>query len=333
MIDDFESHPGYIRERRHKNYYEILGVSSDASPEEIKRAYRRLAMKHHPDRNPDSKAEAEERFKEINEAYGVLSDREVKNSYDRSGAGTTPSTKEKTEGPRRRGPETKSKKEPDDKIYANLYRGLKIGPELFRQFSQQYDSSIVAAFIKTEQAQNALKTDFIRITKIWSDNPQEVARFIDGWRSAGIKLGSFINLPEAQRILKEAALNKIRIFTDNPNEYINYIQSWKRIGVDLGDVVHSSGSVRILTGKCLQLVKIFGDSGPQEFVYFTNGWLRAGIDLKGIVNTLEVQEILGKFAKSRLRIFGKNECRNFINLWMQAGWNPDREVLNLLETK
>lgn len=57
-----------------KDYYNVLGVGKNASDEEIKRAYRKLAMKYHPDRNPNKK-EAEERFKEINEAYAVLSDK------------------------------------------------------------------------------------------------------------------------------------------------------------------------------------------------------------------------------------------------------------------
>src|SRR3989337_68370 len=57
-----------------EDYYQILGVDRNASGEEIKKAYRKLAMKHHPDRNPGNK-QAEERFKEINEAYAVLSDK------------------------------------------------------------------------------------------------------------------------------------------------------------------------------------------------------------------------------------------------------------------
>ena len=66
-------------------YYEILGVSKNASPEQIKKAYRKLALKYHPDRNNGDKA-SEERFKEISEAYAVLSDPEKKNQYDTYGS-------------------------------------------------------------------------------------------------------------------------------------------------------------------------------------------------------------------------------------------------------
>ncbi|MGB9911449.1 MAG: DnaJ C-terminal domain-containing protein [Microgenomates group bacterium] len=66
-----------------KDYYEILGVSRDASLEEIKKAYRKLALEWHPDRNKSP--EAEEKFKEINEAYEVLSDKEKRAAYDQFG--------------------------------------------------------------------------------------------------------------------------------------------------------------------------------------------------------------------------------------------------------
>ncbi len=68
----------------YKDYYKILGVSRTASAEEIKKAYRKLAMKYHPDRNPGNK-EAEDKFKEINEANEVLSDSEKRTRYDQLG--------------------------------------------------------------------------------------------------------------------------------------------------------------------------------------------------------------------------------------------------------
>src|SRR5690625_2608151 len=67
-----------------RDYYEILGVSKDVSAADLKKAYRRVAMKYHPDRNPDDKT-AEDRFKEASEAYEVLSDDQKRAAYDQFG--------------------------------------------------------------------------------------------------------------------------------------------------------------------------------------------------------------------------------------------------------
>ncbi|OGR08198.1 MAG: integrase [Deltaproteobacteria bacterium RIFOXYD12_FULL_50_9] len=67
------------------DYYAMLGVTKTATPEEIKKAYRKLALKYHPDRNKDNKA-AEEKFKQISEAYAVLSDKEKREQYDTVGS-------------------------------------------------------------------------------------------------------------------------------------------------------------------------------------------------------------------------------------------------------
>ena len=67
-----------------RDYYEVLGVDKNATAEEIKKAYRKMAVKYHPDKNPGDK-EAEEKFKEAAEAYSILSDADKKARYDQFG--------------------------------------------------------------------------------------------------------------------------------------------------------------------------------------------------------------------------------------------------------
>ena len=67
-----------------RDYYEVLGISKSASEEEVKKAYRKLAMQFHPDRNAGDK-ESEAKFKEVNEAYSVLSDGQKRKQYDTFG--------------------------------------------------------------------------------------------------------------------------------------------------------------------------------------------------------------------------------------------------------
>jgi len=78
-----------------RDYYEVLGVQRNVDKAELKKAYRKLAMKHHPDRNPDN-ADAQEHFKEAQEAYDVLKDDKKRSAYDQFGHAAT--------GPGARGP-------------------------------------------------------------------------------------------------------------------------------------------------------------------------------------------------------------------------------------
>merc|ERR1712110_1240 len=71
---------------RADDYYEVLGVARDVTADDLKKAYRKLALKWHPDRNLDNKAEAESQFKRISQAYQVLSDPAQRSQYDRFGS-------------------------------------------------------------------------------------------------------------------------------------------------------------------------------------------------------------------------------------------------------
>ena len=74
-----------MESKERRDYYEVLGVEKTATPDEIKRSYRKLAIRWHPDKNLNNKEEAEERFKEISVAYTILSDETKRSNYDKFG--------------------------------------------------------------------------------------------------------------------------------------------------------------------------------------------------------------------------------------------------------
>jgi DnaJ-class molecular chaperone len=105
-----------------KDYYSLLGVNQDTTQEEIKKAYRRLALKYHPDRNPKDK-EAEEIFKEIGEAYAVLGGQEKRRIYDRYGPG-----------------QFRQRYQPEDIFKSFSFK------DLFREFDLRFDEEISRQF-------------------------------------------------------------------------------------------------------------------------------------------------------------------------------------------
>jgi molecular chaperone DnaJ len=146
-----------------RDYYETLGVAKNASDEEIKKAYRKLAMKYHPDRNPDSKG-AEDKFKEAKEAYEMLSDKGKREAYDRYGhAGVDPNM---GGGPGGQGGFGGFGDAFGD-IFGDIFgqqggRGRSAGPQVYRGADLRYNLEITL-----EQAAHGFDTT-IRVPS-WSD--------------------------------------------------------------------------------------------------------------------------------------------------------------------
>ncbi len=135
-----------------RDYYEILGVAKNASEEDIKKAYRRLAMKHHPDRNADGDKASEEKFKEAKEAYEMLTDADKRAAYDRYGhAGVDPNMAGAGAG---MGGFAEAFGDIFGDIFGGGQRGGRGGPQVYRGADLRY-----AMEITLEQAAHGYETE------------------------------------------------------------------------------------------------------------------------------------------------------------------------------
>ncbi|MBX2904387.1 MAG: J domain-containing protein [Taibaiella sp.] len=107
----------------YKDYYKILGVEKGANAEEIKKAFRKLAVKYHPDKNPGDK-KAEEKFKEANEAYDVLSDPEKKKKYDELGSNWQQYANYNAQGPSQGQYRTRRTRPQDEGMFSDFFESI-----------------------------------------------------------------------------------------------------------------------------------------------------------------------------------------------------------------
>lgn len=312
-------------EKQRKNYYEILGVPSKATQEEIKAAFRRLALQHHPDQNRNN-PEAEEKFKEINEANGVLSNKEKKMAYDlrvknivESPSRTHP-TRERTE---KSAPRPQRTREQEAEIEQELLFALRhYGPISLKLYAGKYRDYNTHQFIYSKKAQEFLREDFLTKIRFYSHSPEVIIRHINNWRSAGADLTPFLNLPEVQVILQGAALKEIKLYGESPSIFLNFIESWKNAGVNLRTVLELPEAKRYLADHAIEKIEL-STSSPDIFMRFVEEWRGIGIELAEVVNSPQAQDILSQAALTNWRQIGgkigKMLFEDLVRAWMQAG--------------
>jgi DnaJ-class molecular chaperone len=143
-----------------KNYYDILGVSKDSSENDIKKNYRKLAVKWHPDKNPENKDEAERKFKEISEAYQVLSDPQKREAYDNYGEDGLKNNQEGNNG---------HISSPND-IFNMFFNNMQQQQHFQQQRRRQSESKIVEIPVTLKEFYNGSKKKItLKIKKTCSD--------------------------------------------------------------------------------------------------------------------------------------------------------------------
>ena len=141
-----------------RDYYDVLGVGKDASPEQLKSAYRKLAVKYHPDKNPNDKT-AEEKFKEASEAYGVLSDKSKKENYDVSNVSEVTDAWMISIGPSSAFQTSRSSFNNANRPYLNEDAGTSLFPEFgLGYYMNKWDSAVNLSYRTITFQENAYGT-------------------------------------------------------------------------------------------------------------------------------------------------------------------------------
>uniref|UniRef100_A0A3Q0RUL4 J domain-containing protein n=1 Tax=Amphilophus citrinellus TaxID=61819 RepID=A0A3Q0RUL4_AMPCI len=177
------------------DYYTILGVSKTASQDDIKKAYRKLALKWHPDKNPDNKEEAEKKFKELAEAYEVLSDKSKRDAYDRYG------------NDRMRQPGSSSSDFSDFPGFTFTFRSP---DEVFREFFGGQDP--FASFFGKSERYFPLFSLIVCISIVEFSSFSSNLGGLDGMDSMGGGMGNFRSVSTSTRIIngKRTTTKKIK---------------------------------------------------------------------------------------------------------------------------